>query len=160
MSTATTLPSYETKFNKITEAYIKGEIEPYSASLCFCGTLADHDLDWDIKTINGYNPKQFVKMEYALLSTILTETLGGNPENKIHLYGLGEGVCRTEILRHPNYEAALFNGMVAALEVLKQIHIEHDEVIDEQKTKSQKRTLQTVKIRTHDSSRKSKRTCR
>lgn len=43
----------------------------------------------------------------------------------------------------PDYENKLFNGMVAALEVLKQIHIEHGEVIDEEPVFT-KRILQPI----------------
>lgn len=57
-------------------------------------------------------------MEFALVYTV-NENKGNNDyDPKKHPY-------------NEQYEAALFAGMSAALDVLKQIHIERGEVIDE-----------------------------
>jgi hypothetical protein len=106
----TQLPSYQTQFNKITEAYIKGEIQPYNESFCFCGTLSNGSCWYEADMYpekHVYSYKQYDMMEDALLR----ETI----ENE----------------SHPLFEDYLFSGMCAALEVLKQIHIERGQVIDD-----------------------------
>lgn len=120
----TQLPTYETQFNKITEAYIKGNIKPWDDDFCFCGTLADGD-DWTFlnqKSLS-YTPVEFGKMEKALFSPF--------PEIKWSYNGRQKRSCPlVKITQAKDFEEKLFNGMCAALEVLKQIHIEHGEVID------------------------------
>jgi len=121
------LPTYQQQFDKITEAYIKGEIKPYEPCFCFCGTLCNNESSWFLSSrgegngAGGYSHKELKRMESALVYTIDKQTV--NHGCKFHLPETVEP--------HPNYENALFNGMVAALEVLKQIHIERGEVIDE-----------------------------
>jgi hypothetical protein len=111
------LPSYQTQFNKITEAYIRGEIKPLDAHFCFCGTLCDNIQQWyqPYRDFKGYTAKEFKRMEDALFVQIRKTT--------------GESVTCTP--KSPLYEDGLFNGMVAALNVLRQIHIEHGEIIDQ-----------------------------
>lgn len=124
------LPTYNEQFNKITEAYIKGEIRPYEANFCFCGTLCNNDSSWFMssggegKGYGAYSHKELKKMEKAVLCTLAKLTLGIDEKIPSH-----ENMER--IKEHLNYETALFNGMVAALEELKQIHIERGEVIDQ-----------------------------
>src|SRR6187431_3627039 len=96
---------YNEAYNKIIEAYFKDEIKPYDSSFCFCGTLADNTAHWFGSTLGrfhrdyaGYKGLEYLRMERALLDTIQ----GANGD----------------------YETLLFLGMSAALDVLKQIHIE------------------------------------
>lgn len=123
---------YTTQWQKITEAYMRGEINPLDATFCFCGTLCDNTNKWFTwtgrchKDYGPYKGKHFVKMETALLDTF--DSIGGAWR------------CI-----HPLYEQVLFDGMVAALEVLRQIHIEMgDETAINFGTPLQKRTLQTA----------------
>lgn len=112
--------TYKQAFDKITEAYIKGEIEPLDPNFCFCGTLCNNETHWygafDVHNDYGfYKGKEYTKMEAALFSGI-------------------QAAGVSDIIRgylHPKYEDALFAGMCAALEVLKQIHRDRGEVIDE-----------------------------
>lgn len=106
--------TYKQAFDKITEAYIKGEIVPMETKFCFCGTLCNNGTAWI--SPNGcreenlpYTWKEFSNMEYKLLMTIIQ--CGGDNRNPT--------------------EEALFQGMCAALEVLKQIHISRGENVDE-----------------------------
>lgn len=107
--------TYKQAYDKIIEAYFKDEIKPYDAKYCFCGTLCDNKSDWGKDSFNrihndygDYLGVEYVKMERALLAHIMD-------------------TCRLL----PNYEERLFSGMSAALDVLKQIHIERGEIIDE-----------------------------
>lgn len=92
----------------------------------FCGTLAplNKDLIWQT---NEYSRIELNKMELALLTTILVQTY---PNADIFCEWFNDADNFTSKLLHPNYENALFNGMVASLEVLKSIHEAHGEVID------------------------------
>lgn len=113
--------TYQQARDKIIEAYFKGEIWPLNASFCFCGTLCDNDSSWckspmeSHNNSHGYKGAEFVKMETALLRTMQSQ-LGGS---------IGSS-CN-----HPEYENILFNGMSAALDVLKEIHKSRGENVDD-----------------------------
>lgn len=139
----TSLPTYREQYDKIIEAYFRDEIEPYDGNFCFCGTLAGGCVYWsrhdiepsdfrDFETYK-YTTLQFARMEDALLLTIRKETVGYSldGEHFKQLYALSYFGERETIKRHSNYETALFNGMCAALDVLRQIHIERGENVDE-----------------------------
>lgn len=125
------LPSYATQYGKILDAYMKDEIKPFEPEFCFCGTLApitdawsDSESTW--KTTD-YAFHEFEQMEEALLCTIDKETQ--NTGEIMYAAALQNGKLDFK-KDHPNYENALFNGMSAALSVLKEIHEAHGEVID------------------------------
>lgn len=121
--------TYKEAYDKIIEAYFKDEIKPCDAEFCFCGTLCDNSRAWHKSSIwavhrnfGTYRGREYVRMEGALLGTISRE-LGCNAL----MYDDEElkRIFKTE------YEDALFSGMCAALDVLKQIHIERGEIIDD-----------------------------
>ncbi len=117
--------NYKQAFDKITEAYIKGEIKPFDNHFCFCGSLANNRSVWQSESTNGYSVFEFKKMEEALLDTISKQCFGINTWiSDLQHFTQDYEACQ-------NYEDALFAGMSAALDVLKQIHIERGEVIDE-----------------------------
>ena len=135
-------PTYEQQFNKITEAYIKGDIKPMDRSFCFCGTLEDNDHKWINKNTCKnltYSFGEYKKMEDALLNHLtqfsIFRTIDG--------CWMGNG-C-PELCDPIKYEPALFNGIVAALEVLKQIHIERGEIIDQPPVFTKRLTLHPIK---------------
>ena len=110
-----TLPKFSEQYDKIIDAYFKNEIKPYDAKFCFCGTLNNNDSRWCVSSFlkfhadfGNYKGVEYVRMENALFESI-----------------------EYSLPNSPEYEDFLFKGMCAALEVLKQIHIEHGEVIDE-----------------------------
>lgn len=115
--------TYNEAYNKIIEAYFKDEIRPMSTQFCFCGTLAvnvkednfGHEY-WDDER---YSRKEYSKMEEALMIGLEAQYVDGG--------WLIYSVDKTDA----NYEEKLFKGMSMALDVLKQIHIERGEVIDE-----------------------------
>lgn len=129
-----TLPKYSEQYDKIINAYFKDEIQPLEAKFCFCGTLADNSDEWcNIRYSRRcnyfmfYTGNEYVMMERALLDT-LQKGINGEVVSYEELNG---------------YEERLFNGMAAALEVLKQIHIKRGEIIDEA-PQFKKRELQTL----------------
>lgn len=113
--------TYKQAYDKIIEAYFKDEIHPLDSSFCFCGTLCDNKTDWFGSAryfhfdSHGYKGDDFVLMETALLDTIYPS------DTPVGFNCIGS----------PGYEQLLFEGMCAALDVLKQIHIERGEAIDE-----------------------------
>lgn len=138
--------TYPEAYNKIIEAYFKDEIKPYDAEFCFCGTLAynpesQFDRSKDFWENHNYSNKELDLMESALLNTIKDQTIGGND-----IYFMGMGIERTPIITHPNYENALFAGMSAALDVLKEIHRSRGENVDEDIPAFTKRELAKTDI--------------
>lgn len=123
---------YSEAYDKIIQAYFKDEIKPGSNRFCFCGTLSPNEnWRWNSsrkgKIAYPYSINEYLEMETALftgMSFILKVIVDGymSPSE----FGLLED--------HPKYEDALFQGMVNALEALKQIHIERGEIIDEAST--------------------------
>jgi hypothetical protein len=112
--------TYKQAYDKIIEAYFKNQIKPLSADFCFCGTLAGgsnrwfgESCEWH-KDFGNYKGREYVRMEVALF----------------------DGLKKSSGTEHwyndmPGYEDALFSGMCAALDVLKQIHIERGEIVDD-----------------------------
>jgi len=108
--------TYKEAYDKIIAAYFRDEIKPFSPSFCFCGTLCNGDkwyrgVSFPTAVIHnpyyGYTGCQLGLMEKALLDKVW------------HLGEISDG-----------WEDAIFSGMCAALEVLKQIHKERGEDVD------------------------------
>lgn len=132
--------TYKQAYDKIIEAYFKDQIQPYEPKFCFCGTLSGGS-NWERGMYNG---RELRLMEASLLKTLRAETLGfiGEPvmvEEASPELGCGHlayyeprqtNGSIEEIIEHPNYETALFNGMVAALGTLKEIHRSRGEDVD------------------------------
>ena len=112
--------TYKEAYNKVIDAYFRDEIKPYNPCFFFFFTLCDNDPSWynfhaglpcdgEPQThypSHRYSGEEFKRMEYALLSNISIDM--------------------------SNYEDELFSGMVAALSVLKSVHKEHGENVDEE----------------------------
>lgn len=129
--------TYKEAEGKIFDAYFRDEIKPYDNKFCFCGTLSPDDL-WHHQFINGetkyfYTEREYSMMERALLDEI--HILAGESKNMIHVF----------IEESPDWEDILFKSMCAALEVLKDIHRERGEKVDEDLILT-KRNLETEKI--------------
>lgn len=131
--------TYRQAYDKIIEAYFKDEIKPLNSSFCFCGTLNKNDnfywLCYDRK-IDGiyYSGNELQRLEVAFLIPIAKNLAGVDL-----FYGDPKAAYS-----HPNYENALFAGMSAALEVLKQIHKDRGESVDEDIPVFTQRKLETV----------------
>lgn len=120
-------PTYQQQERLIHEAYIENRIRPFKANFCFCGTLSP-DANWSgmIKRRDdisyNYSVNEYGRMEKALFSAFpsVWQVIPG----VLNYEGMPE-----DYEKHKDYEEWLFNGMVAALEALKQIHIEKGETI-------------------------------
>lgn len=130
--------TYKQAYDKIIDAYFKDEIRPMNPSFCFCGTLDGGSDDWCYAKGLFYTKKEYVKMEYALLIKLLPF---GIEEDGGHSHpGQWSGDLYTE---KEGYEDTLFSGMSAALDVLKQIHLDRGEIIDDPIETFKKRELHT-----------------
>jgi|SRR6476620_1568213 len=113
--------TYNEAYNKIINAYFKDEIVPLDGNFCFCGTLCDNTSDWlglfHNYPSHGYTGRDFDRMEEALFNGIRVTA----KVDSVNVLSRRAGI----------YEDALFAGMCAALEVLKQIHEQRGEKIDE-----------------------------
>jgi len=147
--------TYKENYNKIIEAYFKDEIKPYDQEFCFCGTLCNNNKDWWAKVhcevhcnnigFDDYSCRELYEMEKALLLPLaeLSEAeLSNNIDDADYL--LINGEVRKYVIKHEYYEDALFEGMCAALEVLRQIHESRGENIDDEIPAFTKRKLQTA----------------
>lgn len=123
--------TYKQAYDKIIDAYFKDEIKPLAGEFCFCGTLNDNNINWCGSFVNGeplpYSLEDFSRMEDALFEPLLP--LGVDKIEQTR-WVTGGYIGRLPY-GSPWYETALFAGMTAALEVLKQIHTERGEIIDE-----------------------------
>lgn len=128
--------TYKQAYDKIIEAYMKDEIKIFNVQFCFCGTLSP-DKHWQSVVHNynnvlyPYSVGEYGRMERALFSSFRDDVV---------YYGicsLNPGFCFTEedlmypSIRIKNYEDKLFDGMCAALDVLKEIHRERGENVDD-----------------------------
>lgn len=149
--------TYKQVFDKVTSAYIKGELNPYISYNCVFGNIFDNSRKWRaecfdlgdgnysnfslgkisseasafIKKNSIYTPLQVHELEKLFL-----ETLDGN----LDLDGIKPNTCsiyssvvsklflyKTSL---PKYEDALFIAMETVLEAIKQVHIEYGEDVD------------------------------
>ena len=113
--------TYKQAYDKIIEAYFKDEIKPNDTKFCFCGTLNNNDSSWYSEDGFFYKRLELVKMEAALFKAF--------PETDWE-YNRPTFSCEQELIT--NYEDKLFEGMCAALEVLREIHINRGENIEGQ----------------------------
>lgn len=119
--------NYKQAFDKITEAYIKGEIKALDSNFCFCGTLCGNSMDWnygleDSPAYNLYSKKEYKRMEDPLLS--ISYDIDNNPKS----------------------EDEFFEAMCQSLEVLKEIHRSRGENVDEVPVFTKRKTYDTTII--------------
>lgn len=122
--------TYAQAYDKIIQAYFKDEIKPFRANFCFCGTLNNGDIGWVEGQIcsTGYTGKQLLYMEKALF--IPLTRCGLKILKKYPIDNCNQIEDWQEVGEHPEYEDALFAGMSAALDVLKEIHRSRGEDVD------------------------------
>jgi len=123
--------TYKEAYNKIIDAYFKDEIKPLDTNYCFCGTLSPNR-GWDFQLNDceyPYSRTEYRRMELALLDKLSDCKI----VSKKGVYSF---------FPSHSYEKKLFSGMCAALEVLKQIHKDRGENVDEETTFT-KRVLTT-----------------
>lgn len=151
--------TYQQSYDKLTAAYIHGQVEPWSLCFCFVGNLLNNTSQWgncrliDISNSEGVLIPQCVIdkqdaqiFEKSLLS-IKVESQGTYTPIEIanleaifmHTYMKNKGFHGKisgfdpgpDNLVIPQHEEALWLAFVAGLEKLKEIHIAKGEKIDE-----------------------------
>lgn len=121
--------TYKQSYDKIIDAYFKDEIQPFNPEFCFCGTLCDGS-NW----FNGVSyPEVMEHCPYSGYTGLQLGIMGKSLLDRVWNVPTSD----------ESYEDELFAGMSAALDVLKQIHIERGEVIDEDIPAFTKRELVT-----------------
>jgi len=125
-------PTYKEQFDKITRAYINGEIEPLDNCACFIGNLLNGNGTWScaryhhsaftwrysiLPESRNYS-QQSIDMESNGFYSI--EEICNMEENFLKIYD--EGFSRTE--------TSLFYAMESTLEMLKAIHESKGEIVD------------------------------
>lgn len=108
-----TLPTYQSQYEKLIQAYFKDEIEPMNPFKCFCGVIANNNGMW------LYQDKKESKEPYTLEEFRRVEAVFLFGINAIDIKFLTDGKYTDE---------GLFNGLLRGLEELKLIHLEHNEL--------------------------------
>ncbi len=135
------MPNYREQYDKIIQAYFRDEIEICDSEFCFCGTLSPTGRKWNTSPNFSWgkdsyqdhkydHPQPYTLSEYKRMEWALVDTKND--------YAAHNGI-------RSDHEDAIFMGMSAALEVLKQIHISRGEKIDEDIPQFTKRELSTNK---------------
>lgn len=145
-------PTYKEQFDKLTEAYIAGEVNPLDSCACFIGNLLNGKNEWGAgraftdeyecvikqpqliadcvaKEAGGlYTPYEIIDMEMLFLQTISDWSPGAA---RRMFYSARKIVVDDESLVTEEDESALFHAFCVTLDRLKEIHISKGEVIDE-----------------------------
>lgn len=141
--------TYKEQFDKLTRAYINGEVNPYDCKACFVGNLLNNKKEWGYLEERGsftsmeqlkamkclleegegtYSAKEIVKIELNFMRYIW--------EANSYINNWGNGKMT------PIMEDCLFKAFESTLEMLKAIHISKGEQIDESPV-FVKRTIKT-----------------
>lgn len=93
------------EYNKITEAYIAGKIDPFHKDSCFVGQIAWNEgiKNWSTEK---FSMEELLEVEEVFMKTISLET--GH-----------SGANHLSSINHPNYKNALFNAVSNALDKLE-----------------------------------------
>lgn len=146
--------NYKEAFDKLTIAYIGGQVNGFDNHFCFCGNLENNTDYWKDKILSdryfrrgelhnkfeasgslaiNYTATEYEHLELAYMEP-LKDFFSKMPKNyNLHEYGVGGWIHDYNIKGDYNaeYEEANHKGFVDALEVLKQIHISRGEDVDE-----------------------------
>ncbi len=142
------MKSFKQQFDRLTEEYIHNRIEPLQNCACFVGNLLGGKSGrWGlVRDVNGYGNGciKDVGSPGYIVGALMIMISGYTIKDILRLENtfLGtinhDGIINTFYNNHeknlaalPDYEDRLFNAFVATLDVLRQIHIEKGEVIDE-----------------------------
>ncbi len=163
--------NYSQAFNKLTEAYIKDEVNPFSSCNCFVGNLLDNSNKWahnreyqevinkkfkitscvtENKTFDNYTMQEIVKLERMFLITYIKfgkrEEFCEN-EDEFNYGKETDFFSKDETWENVSkiQEDALFKAFEKTLDLLKDIHKNKGEDIDNQFIPEfKKRELQTA----------------
>ena len=119
--------TYKEAYNKIIDAYFNDEINPMSVNFCFCGTLAPND-SWIQKYLHKVNKHPYSYEEYRLMESALLNNIKHDDQSILLFNNIKDVYDKLS----STYEENLFKGMCAALDVLKDIHRERGENVDDE----------------------------
>lgn len=121
-------PTYEQQWQKITEAYMRDEIEPYIPCGCFIGNLLNRNDEWEEARHINDPTSEYAECTPKSRSSSLYSARGFRAikEQSGGLYDIKD-ICRMEevflrVFNSKQDEQSLFNAMNITLEVLRQIH--------------------------------------
>ena len=141
-------PTYLQQSEKIIQAYLKEEINPYYDCACFVGNLLNNNGDWSlVRSLHGLCASPGVEVfinpyipDRAHGACIIEDESDGlyNSSDIIKLESNFLKICSQD-----NYwdkekgctvvnEDCLFEAMTSTLELLKEIHIEKGEITEEE----------------------------
>lgn len=129
--------TYKEASEMIIAAYFADQINVNNAEFCFCGTLCGNSERWAFPLPGEelpYSYDEYGRMEAALFSVFDVKWVCNGTIKILTPYRMHNfDQCRwfDRFLTTQKGEQKVFEGMCAALDVLKQIHIERGEVIDE-----------------------------
>lgn len=129
-------PSYESQWQKLTTAYIKGEINPYDACACFVGNLLNGTKCWIYEKHHKLG-----SIHEEVLKSVYKESAGlYTPDEVLEIeeifmketrnFKLKDSATFQERLMVNYTEDSLFKGFELALAALKKLHISKGEKVD------------------------------
>lgn len=132
-------------YNKIVNAYLKDELEPLNACACFVGNLLNNSLHWGttcssenyqyLGTFNDVKPQRrsyhidVIRKESNNFYT--SDDITRLEYNFLHAYGKASGFSWIKRYKDTRYEEELYRAMESTLLLLKQIHEEKGEIVED-----------------------------
>lgn len=126
--------TFKQQFDKLTEAYIRGEVYPYEPCACFVGNLLNRTSDWC--TRGGIIWKELYfhdeSSEEQMKRAVLRESGGFYTIHEIHLLEQTflMNIRTNREWNEPLYEEQLFKAFEKTLDLLKQIHESKGEIVE------------------------------
>lgn len=117
-------PTYEQQWQKLTEAYLRGEMQPCNSCCCFIGNLLNGNSDWASGRTFDYTKPDTPAIPIPSLvhftsKAIIKESNGYYSVEEILNM---ETIFLNVACNSDDYNEGIFEGMTAALEVLRKIH--------------------------------------
>ncbi len=144
------MKTYNQQFDRLTQAYIAGEVNPMEPCACFVGNILNNTSRWvNARDFHHVGPYPVIRVDtrvhdenvYKGIQSIMKESEGAYTPQEIvtleqlflqtivlyggNIHAWGENGTPTQM-----DEDALFEAFSATLEKLKQIHIDRGEIID------------------------------
>lgn len=132
-------PTFKEQFDKLTEAYIKDEVNGYNCSQCFVGNLLQGNASWTSEEgfwtipsdVRGFYSQQEVLMVEDIFMRPLTGFVCQLARKGIDGPPYAQDRYNNYIKAEAGYEDVLFEAFTLALDALKGVHIAHGEQIDD-----------------------------
>ncbi len=135
-----TKPTFTEQYNKIVNAYMKNELDPWNCSACFIGNLLNNNGDWAQGRLVGVGvmrQSMHPTMCQSLVESrncVLVESNGAYTLEQVvemETNFLDIASDRAIYYKRQWDEGLLFKAMESTLNMLKKIHEAHGEVVDQ-----------------------------